>query len=126
MNKEAFCRWLVTKMKERGIEQGQLAAFVKVSHVTVGNWMKGTYLPKSHNMAKLAEYFHVDLQYLMALAGQSKQLARFEDLDAEALAHLYMLNRLTVRDKRIIYKAIETADEEAERERQERKGNHST
>lgn len=125
MNKEAFSKWLVSQMEARDIQQGQLAAFVGVSHVTVGNWVKGAYLPKAHNIAKLAEYFHVDIQYLMNLAGLSKQPLKFEDLDAEALAHLYMLNRLTLHDRRIIYKAIETATEEQEHELKEtRKHNH--
>ena len=52
-------------MDERGIGASQLATYLHVSHVSVGNWLKGTYLPEVPNIIKIARYFKVDPDYLL-------------------------------------------------------------
>lgn len=68
MDKQAFSRWLDQQLDKRGVSPSQLAAYLGVSHVSVGSWCKGKYLPKPANIILMAEYFKVDTDWLLTLA----------------------------------------------------------
>lgn len=62
---------LVQRLKElrtaEGLSQRQLAAALKVSHVTVNQWEKGEYLPGARELKKLSLFFGVSADYLLGI-----------------------------------------------------------
>ena len=109
-------------MDERGIGASQLATYLHVSHVSVGNWLKGTYLPEVPNIIKIARYFKVDPDYLLELVGY-----RPRPYHEEALPdfHIYVSRKFrnNPRLQRALvaaYEALTEAREEEERKMRER------
>jgi SOS-response transcriptional repressor LexA len=67
--KEPITSYLRETVEKRGILPSQLAAYVGVSHVTVGRWLKGEDVPSPDNCRKLATYLHVTEDTLLEMAG---------------------------------------------------------
>jgi DNA-binding XRE family transcriptional regulator len=56
-------------MRDRGVGNGQLAAFVDVTHTTVRRWREDESIPEPAHCVRLAEYFHVPLGAIYKLVG---------------------------------------------------------
>lgn len=50
--------------EKKGISQAQLAMAIGISQSTVGMWESGKSVPKYHVLMKIADYFHVSVDYL--------------------------------------------------------------
>lgn len=76
VSKQEFARWLREEMDKRGIKPSQLAVYLEVNHVSVGNWLTAKYRPEANNVIKLAEYFKVDSDWLLELANYRQKKPR--------------------------------------------------
>jgi len=65
-NMVSFLREL---MRRRGCLPSQLAASLRVSHVTVIRWLSGRHAPSTRSCRKLAEYSGVPLVEILVIAG---------------------------------------------------------
>ena len=86
-NFEALCN-------ERGVKPGTVSKATGVSTATLTNWKKGNYTPKSDKLKLIADYFGVDVNYL--LTGQhpehestSGKKYYFSDETAETAQELF-------------------------------------
>ena len=52
-------------LRDEGISQGKLAAEIGVNTATVGSWVSGRTWPRIDSLWKLAEYFMVNIDYLV-------------------------------------------------------------
>lgn len=50
---------------ERGVYQKQLAAYLHVSIGTISNYENGVHSPDLNTLSKIAEFFHVSVDYLL-------------------------------------------------------------
>ncbi|MCL5265509.1 MAG: helix-turn-helix domain-containing protein [Chloroflexi bacterium] len=122
MSKQAFAKWLSAKLAERGITASQLAAFLEVDHVSVGNWLKAKHLPEPRNIIKIAEYFKVDPDQVLEVAGyRPRKTETFPEF------HIYVSRKFegNPRLQRALIAAFEAIvggrEEEEERIREARK-----
>lgn len=67
---------------ERGIYQNQLAAYLHVSVGTISNYENGVHSPDLKTLCKLANYFHVSVDYLL---DRTEYIQPIEDLDHELI-----------------------------------------
>lgn len=67
---------------ERGIYQKQLAAYLHVSVGTISNYENGVHSPDLKTLCKLANYFHVSVDYLL---DRTEYIQPIEDLDQELI-----------------------------------------
>lgn len=86
-NFEALCN-------ERGVKPGTVSKATGVSTATLTNWKKGNYTPKSDKLKLIADYFGVDVNYI--LTGQhpehestSGKKYYFSDETAETAQELF-------------------------------------
>ena len=63
--KKLFSERLVLLMRERNINQAELAEILKVSESTVGKWVLRKALPRMGVIQKIADYFNVGKSYLL-------------------------------------------------------------
>lgn len=66
--------------KEKGLSIDDLAKQIRVSRATINNYETGTHEPKLKNWQKLADYFGVDVPYLMGEATQDKSQEIIENM----------------------------------------------
>lgn len=66
--------WLKHQMEKHNTNALGLSYAIKVSHVTIGKWLSGTYTPKPSNCRKLAQYFGAPEDYVLSLAGHRHQI----------------------------------------------------
>ncbi|MCM1117863.1 MAG: helix-turn-helix domain-containing protein [bacterium] len=67
---------------ERGIYQKQLAAYLHVSVGTISNYENGVHSPDLKTLCKLANYFHVSVDYLL---DRTEYIQPIEDLNHELI-----------------------------------------
>lgn len=67
---------------ERGIYQKQLAAYLHVSVGTISNYENGVHSPDLKTLCKLANYFHVSVDYLL---DRTEYIQPIEDLNLELI-----------------------------------------
>lgn len=72
---EPIASYLREAIDRRGITASQLSAYIDVSHVTVGRWIKGEDVPSPENCRKLARYFHIPEDRLLSIAGHRSEAA---------------------------------------------------
>lgn len=65
---------------ERGIYQKQLAAYLHVSVGTISNYENGVHSPDLKTLCKLANYFHVSVDYML---DRTDYIAPIEDLNLQ-------------------------------------------
>ena len=68
--KRLFSKRLKTLMKERGIQQNELAKILNVSESTVGKWILLKAIPRMGIIQKIADYFGVGKSYLLEEAAE--------------------------------------------------------
>lgn len=61
--------WLRQQMDERNINALSLSYGLRTSHVTIGKWLEGTYVPNPKSCRKLAQFFGVPEEQVLTLAG---------------------------------------------------------
>lgn len=59
-----------------GLSQKALAIDIKVSQPTVSAWESGLKVMSNKSAAKLADYFHVSIDYLLGRSSQSQELKK--------------------------------------------------
>jgi transcriptional regulator with XRE-family HTH domain len=64
-----FAEWLHAELRRRKLSQSKLAAYLGVHPSGVNRWLTKGMLPSTESCAALARVLHVDLNYLMRLAG---------------------------------------------------------
>lgn len=74
---------------ERGVYQKELAIYLHVSVGTISNYENGVHSPDLKALGKIADYFHVSVDYLL---GRTEYIAPIEDLNRE------LVNRYTSGD----------------------------
>ena len=52
-------------MEERGLTAYKVAKDTGISQATLSDWKRGRCTPKADKLQKLADYFHVSVEYLM-------------------------------------------------------------
>lgn len=107
-----FAAWLDERMRSRDIGNGQLAAYVGVTHTTVRRWREGESSPEPAACERLAEYFHVPLRAVYKLVGYPTE----GDIDPAS----YDLASETARALRLFEEGMEIL-----RRLEERQGNQS-
>ena len=61
--------WLEGQIQHVDTNPYGLSKAIGVSHVTVGKWLNGVYIPDPPNCRKLAAFFHVPEPQVLVLAG---------------------------------------------------------
>ena len=64
-------------LKEKHITQKSIAEFFGVSKITVGGWVKGSYLPAGNRLLKLAELLETTPEELIGYANPNKECDEF-------------------------------------------------
>ena len=59
-----FANRLSEMLKERGIKPAEFAREIKISHVAVGNWLRGA-VPKSDKLQKITDFLNVSTDELL-------------------------------------------------------------
>ncbi|MBI2887094.1 MAG: helix-turn-helix transcriptional regulator [Chloroflexi bacterium] len=68
----AWSRWLLEQIAFRpGLTQAELAAAIGVRQQRISEWITGRKRPRERNCLRLAQYFGVESDVVMALAGHS-------------------------------------------------------
>lgn len=99
----AFGVWLGEAMAKRGSSIRKSARGADLSPATLDNTLHGASLPDPPTCRKLAEYFGVDLDYLLQLAGHRPPSAEpLDGLDPELRFHLPKLRELSRQDQLIV------------------------
>ena len=87
---------LLELLKERGITQNALAAFLNITPSTISEWKKGNLRPAVEDVINTAQFFNVSTDYLLGLTDNpnlSEIQAIFEKLNPseqqEVLQNLY-------------------------------------
>lgn len=62
-----FGKWLADRISERGVTQGQVAAYVGVEDSTVARWKSGSRRPTVENCYSIAAYFRRPVQEVLQL-----------------------------------------------------------
>jgi Predicted transcriptional regulators len=65
-----IAKMLVTKRKEKGITQDEIAAYIGVSKASVSKWETGQSYPDITFLPQLAAYFNISIDELMGYAPQ--------------------------------------------------------
>lgn len=75
-----LAHWLKRQMDQKDVNALGLSYAINVSHVTIGKWLRGTYIPKPTNCRKLAAYFGVPEDHVLSIAGHRKTITPGGDL----------------------------------------------
>lgn len=76
MDKYAFGNYLTALRTERGLSQSELGAIVGVSNKAISKWENGEALPRLERLKKLADYFGVPVEELVAGGKGSEDASR--------------------------------------------------
>ena len=79
--------------KERGVTPYRVCKDTGITTATISNWKAGRYIPKADKMQKIADYFEVNIEYLMT---------------GQRIENPIIKSKLTKRDERDIEKIIES------------------
>ena len=63
-----FREILLDLMKEKGINQRQLALHADIPPTTISGWLNAGRLPDYHALIKLSKFFDVSADYLLGLS----------------------------------------------------------
>jgi len=67
---DEFPKWLSQQLdKRQDLNQTGLALSLRVGPSTISNWLRGVSNPQPENCRKLARYFHIPEEDVLALAG---------------------------------------------------------
>ena len=69
-----FDETLIYLRKRAGLTQAELAEKLGVSRSTIGNYEKGIRTPDYEMLEKIADYFNVDLNFLLGKSGNEADL----------------------------------------------------
>lgn len=110
-------QWLKEMIARKGTTMRQVAQYTGISVSTISNTVRGIYIPNPANCVRLAEYFKVDPDYVLQLAGHRPQRYREEELPD---FHIYVSRKFrnNPRLQRALvaaYEALTEAREEEER-----------
>jgi transcriptional regulator with XRE-family HTH domain len=108
-----FSEWLNRKIERRKVELKELAAYTGLSSRQLTRVRLGEYLPPSEVVVKIAEYFKVDANLLLAIAGLPSLVSfdEEEEIEDPALRELITpenINQLSLPIQRGIIAIIET------------------
>ena len=56
---------LLKLRQEHKLSQAELAEILGVSQTTYGCWESGAYCPRKENLVKIAQYYNIDIKYLL-------------------------------------------------------------
>lgn len=76
---------------ERGVYQKELAVYLNVSVGTISNYENSIHCPDLNALCKLAEYFHVSVDYLL---GCTEYDAPIDDLNQKLINHYSVGNAM--------------------------------
>lgn len=62
-----FGKWMADRISERGVTQGQVAAYVGVEDSTVARWKSGSRRPTVQNCYSIAAYFRRPVREVLQL-----------------------------------------------------------
>ena len=80
-----FGKRLKTLRKKQHLTQDQVGALFSVAPSTVGAYERGTREPTMENLIKMANYFHVSLDYLLGQSDDERTLSQFQTVDHKEL-----------------------------------------
>jgi transcriptional regulator with XRE-family HTH domain len=111
----AFSEWLNQQLEKERVGINQLALNTGLSSSGVSKLRLGQRQPEAQTVLKLAEYFKVDSDWLLALAGHrrvghslAQELATLEDPQLRVWMTAKNLNRLSPASRRAIICIIKT------------------
>ena len=78
-----FARWLQRQMARLDLNQSGLAILLRVSHVTVGRWVRGEIVPSARNLVKLARALDVPVSEVFVALGRIPPRESLADLSEE-------------------------------------------
>ena len=61
--------WLKEQMDRNNINALSLSYALRISHVTIGKWLKGTYTPSPRSCRKIASFFGIPEEDILTIAG---------------------------------------------------------
>lgn len=92
--KKAFGMRMKKLREEKGVSQGEIAEFLKVTPSCVANWEMGSRIPDINMWGKLAEYFGVSVDYLCSRSNQRNYIDSNKVVyDSELILDLSKLNK---------------------------------
>lgn len=59
-------------LQSRGVSAYKVSKETGISTATLTSWKKGNYVPKADKLQKIADYFGVDIDYLMGNVSENK------------------------------------------------------
>lgn len=70
-------------IKEKGLQKKAFAVDMQVTPQTVTGWVKGTTIPHKHHLDKIANYFGVDVSYLLCETNYKNIQDQIRNIDKE-------------------------------------------
>ena len=74
---------LVALRLEKGLKQGELADQIKLSRTTLSNYEQGRREIRTATLLKIAEYFNVNVEYLIERTNYRQSVHSFSDVFIE-------------------------------------------
>jgi transcriptional regulator with XRE-family HTH domain len=97
---------LADLMRSRGLNQGDLAAHLKISASQVSKWLTGVNTPNIDTLAILADFFGVSADYLLDRIGENQALYNVPELSPDEWVFI-----LSIRDGSFAEALRKLADE---------------
>ena len=85
MKNDGIWKAFKTLRKKQHLTQDQVGALFSVAPSTVGAYERGTREPTMENLIKMANYFHVSLDYLLGQSDDERTLSQFQTVDYKEL-----------------------------------------
>lgn len=93
-NLEKFSYRLIVLMEEYNMTQIQLAKKIGTSNVTISRYLSGERVPRLEVIARIANVFHVSVDYLLGLSDTKEKQLESETFDVDialSVSRLYEL-----------------------------------
>ncbi len=106
---QQFVNWLNEKMDEANRSVRYVARQLGVAHVTLRSWILGDNAPGTDGVRKLAQFFKVDEDWLLVLAGHRSARPGISDPEREEFVMWLSSNvdKISRRDMRAVRRMLE-------------------
>jgi transcriptional regulator with XRE-family HTH domain len=109
---QTFARWLREFRQSRNLGLNQFAALTNLSNATISKVESNEHVPSPYTIQKIANRWNQDEDWLLALAGHRtpalKSENRLDDPELLVLLSATNLNKLSVRDRKILKTLVRT------------------
>ena len=98
---DAFANRLAELMRDENLSQRKLSCMINCQSKSLRLWLKGKYYPRHDFLVRLAEFFHVSIDYLLGLTDVEEE--RYEKFTVGYQKYLIEKLRCYIQRKGITY-----------------------